>query len=277
MTSKQGCQKKFCCLFWLLLCCLAFNKPLFAASAYWQHPDTYVGFYSGIGFGYNQASTNVGSVTGASYFTSAADITAINNAGTSIKTPSTLIGGVQAGHDWVYKKMVYGAVLDYGAMSLNASNTKNNVGYSSGSDQYSIHTSAATNWLLTLRGRLGFRAKLHWPSLLYVTGGIAATRFEINNTFTDNAALQGAGNVNNNPYEIGFAVGIGIDIAALKKLILNVEYLLVDMPSVVTTTSISNSADSFGTPAGSQSSPFTVTDQFHAHLLKIGLNYRFNQ
>lgn len=275
--SKQYPQKKLRHLFWLLLFCITFNKTTFATSSAWQNPDSYLGFYLGGGVGSIYAGPDVGSVTDTSYFTSQADINTVNDAGTSIRRPKTVIAGIEAGHDWVWKRIVYGLALDYGAMSLNGSYTQNNRNYSSSSNQFSIQTAAKTKQLFTLRGRLGFSTKLHWPSLFYATGGVAITRFAINNTFSDNAALQGSGSINNNLYELGWTGGVGLDVAALKHLLVSVEYLFIDIPGINTTGSITNLASGFGTSVGSLSNPFTVTHKFHAQLVKIGLSYRFDE
>lgn len=80
----------------------------------------------GGGFGNNHGSTNVGSVTNTSYFTTSAAINAVNNAGTWQKEPNTTIIGLKMGHDWVWKQIVYGATLDYGSLSLSSSNEVHN-------------------------------------------------------------------------------------------------------------------------------------------------------
>jgi opacity protein-like surface antigen len=275
--SKRYRQKKLRYLFWLLLFCTTFNETTFATSSVWKNPDSYLGFYLGGAVGSIYAGPDVGSVNDTAYFTSGADINTVNAAGTSIRRPRTAIAGIEAGHDWVWKRIVYGMAMDYGVMSLNGSYTQNNRLYSSSSDQFSIHTEAKTKQLFTLRGRLGFSTKLHWPSLFYATGGVAITRFAINNTFSDNAALQGSGSVNNNLYELGWTGGVGVDVAALTHLLISLEYLFVDIPGFDTTGTITNLASGFGTTVGSLSNPFTVTNKFHANLVKIGLNYRFDE
>lgn len=250
-------------------------STVLAASYPWQ--GSYVGAYFGGGLGNNHLSTTAGNVTDSSYFTTSADIHAVNNGGTFTHHPSSIIAGIQAGHDWARNQIVYGVVFDYGALPLNSSKRVSNLPYPDNSTTYSVYTSMSTNWLLTLRGRLGYQAQLHWQSLLYLTGGLALTQLKINNNYSDNSSLLGAGRNSNAENKIGWAAGAGIELLSHNNMSINVEYLYVQVPSVKTTSFISNTEAGFGIPVQSLNSSFTSTGQFHASLLKIGLNYRFDE
>lgn len=258
---------------WVLL---SFFAPTFAdASSFtWQAP--YIGGFVGGGFGNNHSSTSTGSITSTSYFTTSPDINAVNNAGTWTKDPIAVMGGIQAGHDWVWKQAIYGIALDYSVLPLSSSNTTYNT-YPDSSDQYSIYTSMRTNWLFTLRGRLGYQAMLQLPSLFYFTGGMALSRLRISNSFSDNTSIAGSGGTNTSQNQIGWVVGVGAEVATFHHLSVNIEYLYINLPSVKNISSISNSGSGFGISALSMTSPFTSTANFHASLLKIGLNYRFDE
>jgi len=259
-----------------------FSMPVSAAAIpSWQGP--YVGVYVGGGIGGNRVSTDVGTVvidpntdSNTSYFVTSQDINSINHAGSFNKNPDSMIAGIEAGQDWVWNNMVYGVVLDYSALPLNSSKSVNNMTYSSSTDQYSLNTSLSTNWLFTLRGRIGYQTVLYdWPSLLYVTGGMALTQLKVSNSFSDNSSTAGAGESHINSNEIGWTFGGGVEFALRRHLSMNVEYAYLDVPSVKTTGSITNSQGGFGIPVNSLTSPFSTTGKFHANLLKIGLKYRF--
>lgn len=252
---------------------ISFSLPVFATPL-WQGP--YVGAYLGGGFGSNHASTNVGTVTSTSYFLTPADIGAVNGAGSSDNTPSSIIAGVELGHDWVKNQMVYGGVIDYGALPLTSSATAN-ANYPSGLGQYSVHTSMSTNWLLTLRGRAGYQVAWHWPSLFYVTGGLAVTQLKVNNSFSDNTSLSGVGGTNTAENQMGWTAGVGAELIAFCHASVALEYLYVKVPSVKTSSVISNSSAGFGIPVNSLSNGFATTGDFHANLLKLSLNYRFDE
>lgn len=250
-------------------------KTLFAASYNWQGP--YLGAYLGLGVGSHRTSTSVGSATDVSYFTTTQDINAVNSSGESNIHPVNAVGGLKGGYNWICKKIVCGVAMDYGSFSFDAANQQNSV-YKSSTDQYSIRTAISSDWLFTLRAKLGYPIVVFKsPSLLYVTGGVAFARFEINNTFSDNSSSLGVGSVQNNLNEIGWAAGLGIDIARLKHLIWDFGYLYVDMPYMTTTGTISNSVSGFGFGVGAHHSPFTTTNGFRANIVKMGLSYHFDE
>jgi outer membrane immunogenic protein len=255
---------------------LSFSIPtsVLATTLIWQGP--YAGAYLGGGFGNNRISTNAGSVASTSYFATSTDINAVNNAGTWSKDPMTMIVGIQAGHDWVWKQMVYGVAFDYSTLSLSSSRTAAN-SYADNSGQYSVYTSMQTNWLFTLRGRAGYQTMLRLPSLFYITAGMAMTQLKVGNGFNDNSALVGAGSSNTSQNKIGWTAGAGIEIASFKHGSVDMEYLYVSVPSVKTSGSISNTQGGFGIPAQSMANPLSSTANFHANIVKIGLNYRFDE
>ncbi len=245
------------------------------ATPNWQSP--YVGVYLGGGISNDHLSTNTGSVTNTSYFTNSANISAVNNAGTSVRNPASIIAGFQAGHDWAYKQVVYGIAFDYGAFPFSSSKNVSNIAYPDNSGTYSIKTSMSTNWLFTLRGRVGYQTMLHWPSLFYATGGLAVTQLKVSNSFSDNTGYAGAGGNSTAENQIGWTGGIGIELASLEHASVDLEYLYVYMPSVKISSAITNTQAGFGIPAQSLTSPFSTTGKFHTSLLKLALNYRFDE
>lgn len=247
--------------------------PAYAASS-WQGP--YAGAYFGGGFGENHFSTATGSVTGSSYFTTSADVGAVNGAGTSRNNPSSTIIGIQAGHDWVWRQLAYGVAADYGVLPLSSSTTVTRV-FPDNSNTYSVYTAMSTNWLFTLRGRLGYQAEWRWPSLLYLTAGMAMTKLRVNNHYSDNSSLSGLGGSNTSENQIGWTAGAGVEVAAFGRATLDLEYLYVRIPSLNAASTISNSAGGFGVPVQSQTSPFSTNGSFHTSLLRLGLNYRFDE
>lgn len=267
-------QRIFNSLYTLTPIILSISSNVFAATPNWQGP--YVGAYVGPGYANNQITTSTGVVSDTSYFTSMATRNQINNAGSSTNTPSSAILGLQAGHDWTYKKMVYGLVMEYGSLPFSSS-INSNAAYSDGSGNYSVNTSMSTNWLFTLRGKLGYQLVMHWPSLLYVTGGMAITKLNVSNSFSDNTTLNGMGGNSISQNQIGWAAGAGVEIAVFGHSTISLEYLYVQVPSVRTNSNISNALGGFGVPVNSLASQFTSIGNFHANLLRLGLNYRFNE
>jgi outer membrane immunogenic protein len=257
-----------------LLFCLSIPASVFASTPTWQGP--YVGAYAGGAVGNNDLTSGAGRVTSSSYFTTSADINAVSNAGSWTKNSGTLIAGIQAGHDWIWKQAIYGVAIDYSALPLSSSSTTNST-YPDNASQYSVYTSIQTNWLFTLRGRLGYQTVLTLPSFVYLTGGIAATKLKVSNSFSDNSATAGASNNYTSQNQIGWTAGAGIEVAAFDHTSIDFEYLFISIPSVKTMSSISNTAAGFGIPPQSTRSPFSTTANFYANVFKIGLNYRFDE
>jgi outer membrane immunogenic protein len=54
---------------------------------------------------------------------------------------------------------------------------------------YALSESASTNWLITLRGRIGYTVTPYL--LLYGTGGLALTDFRFASSYSDNAIDPG--------------------------------------------------------------------------------------
>ncbi|HLB56883.1 MAG TPA: hypothetical protein VJK30_06120 [Coxiellaceae bacterium] len=271
MTKRNYIQKLFFLCAPIMLCAISF-----ANTSPWQ--GSYVGAFLAGDVGYDYAATDVGAASSTNYFQNTADVNAVNNSGTSIFHPIGAVAGIQIGHNWMDKKyIVFGAVFDVSSLSLNATNTQNNITYASSSDQFSIETSLKTSWLMTLRGILGCSInKSHLPTMLYGTAGMAITQMNINDSFSDNSALQGLGTIHSNLYNLGVALGAGVNVAAIKHTFFNIEYLFVYMPSMIANSTITNSAAGFGIPLGSQTSSFAVTNRLDINLLKAGISYHFS-
>ncbi len=87
------------------------------------------------------------------------------------------LGGLQAGYDRQFGKFVAGAEADFQLADLRGSDTFD---ATVAGPHYSSQTK--TNWLVTVRGRLGYAFAGFLP---YVTGGLAAARA------TSSLAIQG--------------------------------------------------------------------------------------
>lgn len=264
-------QRNVC---YILACLFSISTPVCSNPNPWSAP--YLGFYLGGGFGDHRLSTQAGGVSNTSYFTTSADINAINRSGSWQKNPSAMIIGVQMGHDWVWRSITYGVVMDYSSLPLSSSRTVNNT-YPDNTDTYQMDTSINADWLFTLRGKLGYHTTLKYPALLYLTGGMAVTKLKVRNHFTDNSTLSGIGWGESAQNQIGWAVGAGIDVLAFNHLSVNFEYLYIDIPAIKTNSSIFNSQAGFGIPERSLNSPFSTIGNVYANLLKLGLNYRFDE
>ena len=168
---------------------------------------------------------------------------------------------------------VFGIEGDVNAFSLSASR------YASVSPPFTnpvgqivtVGTTLDTDWLATIRGRLGYAVTP--MTLLYVTGGGALTSLKVSNSISDNAAslgfTTGSGGANHSEIKLGWTIGGGAEFALDSHWTLKAEYLYVDFGAV----SVNSTFTSPGTSRGANS--FGSQADLTANIARMGLNYKF--
>lgn len=253
-----------------------FSSTYQTSSTAWRWEAPYIGGFLGGAFGNYKTHTDVGALSSTSYFASEDNINSVNQSGTKSLYAQSFMLGIKAGDDWAWENLVIGLVFDYSNFK-NKSNLNVTQTYPDGSGNYSLSLALKTDWLFTFRGRLGwvfFNNTL--PALLYATGGMAITNLNISNTFSDDTLLLGTGSSSLSGNKIGWTVGGGIELAAIKSVSVYAEYLYVNIPTLTTNGRISNSVGGFGIPENSFSSPFLSKANLSSNLVRVGVNYRFN-
>jgi outer membrane immunogenic protein len=200
----------------------------------------------------------------------AADAAALNASGSGNIGSSGFTGGVQGGYLWQQDRYVYGLETDFGAFKLKGSRQGSGTypvvapGLIFGVP-YTISSSVNTDWLWTLRGRLGWLVQ---PKLLaYATGGMAVTRLGISFNYSDTNPGTGSGSASST--KVGWTLGGGLEWALDNHWSVKGEYLYVNFGSV-TATGIITTPPSFGYSQGiSNSADLT------AHVARLGVNYKF--
>ena len=124
-----------------------------------------------------------------------------------------------------------------------------------------------TNWLFTLRGRLGLTVIP--TALLYATGGVAVTRIKVSNFFTDTQAPISTGASSHSQTKAGWTAGAELEVALDQRWSAKVEYLHVNFGSVSTTLTTTLG----GAPNPNQMS--TAVD-LRANIVRGGINYKLN-
>lgn len=266
-------QKK---LGYVLAYLLALTIPsiVLATPLCWQ--GSYLGGYLGSGYAKNKYSSNAGSVTDTSYFTTTSEINAVNHAASWAKDRSKMIAGIQAGHDWSCNQLLFGVAFDYSTLPSNLSRSKT-IDNLPNLNQFTVDVSTRTNWLFTLRSRLGYAIPTCIPSLVYLTGGMAMTKLKVRNAYSDASTFAGIGSSHMSKNQVGWTAGAGIELAVLDHVSVDLEFLHVKVPSVKTHGYITNSEGGFGIPVPAVISPFSTTAKFQTNVYKVGLNYRFNE
>jgi outer membrane immunogenic protein len=255
---------------------------------------SWTGFYAGVNaggaWGRSDATTNAsctptGSLGG--YFCDArfaapgggqANGAAISSIGTGGASAHGFTGGIQVGHLWQYGRFVYGLEADVESFKLRASRQGSGVypvGFiATAGNSYTIADSADTDWLFTVRGRVGWAFS---NLLTYVTGGLAGTRLNVSNSFSDAfvpsipAPVRALGAGSGSTNKLGWTVGGGAEWAFSRNWSVRAEYLHVhfDSASAVAIVGIP------GPSTAAYSNAIGTSADLTAHIARVGVNFRF--
>jgi outer membrane immunogenic protein len=209
--------------------------------------------------------------------TFAPNAAAVSAAGSGTINASGFTGGVQVGYNWQGPNLIYGLETDFSAFHLRGSRQGTgtypaNFALGIAGSPFAINSSFNTDWLYTLRGRIGVPVSSNL--MAYATGGLALTRLGVSNSFSDNVvptglAFNAAGSANANATKAGWVVGGGLEYALVKNWSVKAEYLFMDFGKVTATGTIINPSIAGYAQGISTSSDLT------AQVARAGVNYKF--
>jgi outer membrane immunogenic protein len=197
--------------------------------------------------------------------------------GSGSASSSGFTGGIQAGYNWQSGNFVLGGEVDFGAFSLAQSRAGSGALPVTGFNiapgtSYTLRSKADSDWLLTLRGRMGL---VSGPALVYITAGLAMSQIETTHSYADNnttPAAPGSGFGSASAMRTGWIAGGGVEWALNSNWTLKGEYLYADFGSAKVNWLIS--APSIGGGLTNSNAMSTSTD-LSAHLARAGVNYKF--
>jgi outer membrane immunogenic protein len=197
--------------------------------------------------------------------------TAVANSGTGELSSTGFTGGIQGGYSWQFANVVIGGEGDFGVFDLSRSVSTSGAFPPTifAGDTFTLTESMSTDWLVTLRGRLGLVVA---PQLLlYVTGGLALTELKFSSSYSDDAIggpfPGGTGFGSKSGVRTGWTVGGGGEWLLPEGWSVKAEYLYVDFGSESIAVPVSNTTDFTQT--------MTVDADLSANIARAGLNYRF--
>jgi outer membrane immunogenic protein len=173
--------------------------------------------------------------------------------------PAGFAGGGQIGFNYQTGALVWGAEADLAYTGLKA---ERSVGYLAGVNPNTISESVESNWLATLRGRLGLA---NGPWLLYATGGLAVggVNYRDSEFFSINGQVFAA---SSSATRTGWTAGGGIERALPGGWSVKAEYLFVDLGHTnYTSVGSINPANSI-----------VHNHSFNENIVRLGLNYNFD-
>ena len=201
---------------------------------------------------------------------SALNGSAVSASGTGRTVANGITGGVQVGHNWQKNKVIFGGEADFGALSLNKPVHVNGVFPTAFlGTRYSLTESISTNWLATVRGRIGLT--IHPQLLLYATSGVAFTNYKVSSSYSDNAVNVdfpgGSGSGTRSSNRTGWTAGGGGEWLLMKHFSIKAEYLYAAFNSMNVLVPVSN------TPLFTQT--IGMKANLSTNIVRFGVNYQF--
>lgn len=236
----------------------------------WPRPPGWSGFYAGgnagaAWTGANVATTNIPDPVAGGIFGLAANVAAVNAAGTgSLGHGAFFTGGLQAGYNWqVSPRGLLGVEADLNSLSQRS--TLSNVAATT-IGAFPVTTTLSSDWLATFRGRAGVVSN---NILLYMTAGAAMTRLTLAQSVNAPAVLGGtAGTSESGATKWAPVVGGGLEYLVGHRWSLKAEYLFTRFGGLETTTRAVSSG-------GATQILTATTDHFDVHIVRFGANYHF--
>ncbi len=237
----------------------------------------YIGGNAGAAWGHSDFATDAPCVAATflpGYFCTAtfsqANGSAVAAAGTGSASSTKFTGGGQIGYNQQFGTWVAGVEGDLGAFGIRARKSTTAAYPSFGGPfapgtPFTLGTEAGTDWLLTLRGRVGATFS---NTLLYVTGGLAVSRVTLNTSYTDTVdpCCNATGAATAKELKAGFAVGAGAEFKLTRNWGAKFEYLYVDLGSVSATTVIAGNG---------YSQAINTKADVTANIARVGINYQY--
>lgn len=248
----------------ILLFVIAFSATASASAADWA------GYYAGANLGYGSGKSSASSAVAydtIGYFATSS-VGPVNDAGNqTVKPNGANLSGV-LGYNWIFGNTVAGVEGDLGYFGMKGSTEKSGAYPCCAPNGFTVKSEVSTNYLLTIRPRLGWISK---DSLYYVTGGLAVTDLTGKFTFSDNFATASE-SAKVSKTKLGWTIGFGAEYAMQGPWSLKAEYLYTDFGKISST---SNDLTTTTPVSAYPTSTFTHSVDLNAHILRVGMTYKF--
>ena len=177
------------------------------------------------------------------------------------RTRPNSIGGGQVGCNWQTNTVVFGVEGDFDYFHSNSNFYNNTDTLADGVTTFVAGQSLSTNYLATVRPRIGIAADRNFA---YITGGVAFT--EANYTVSYADAAGAAGSASASKSLTGWVVGAGWEHAFADHWTLRFEYLFSSFPSTSASGTITG-------PGGTN--PLSGSGDLVIQVARAGMNYKF--
>jgi opacity protein-like surface antigen len=257
------------CLLGVTVCISLLTNSAYAADPDKFYSDStpynWTGFYAGFAAGAAIGQYDPRTSTNSDGYIGAAGAATVTAAGTQTINSTGFVAGIEGGYNWQIGNLLLGLEADVQAADLDGAGGSGAVHYPLRRGQFTITSYGATNWLSTVRPRIGYVAPNHW--LFYATGGLALTQLQSDLSFVDNFGVLESGGLD--AVKAGYTVGGGIEVPLTDRLSLKAEYLYVDFANTVAPVTANTLAPFF------PGQVFAHSSDFKADIIRAGLNYHF--
>ena len=226
------------------------------------------GFYAGVNAGLTWSRVSQSQLIGVGAYPAftAANIAGIQGAAAAQALKgSGFTGGLQAGYNWQFDKIVLGVEGDFNG-NAGGSKTAATIGVygaPAGPNTFTLAQTVKNNWMGTLRGRVGYS---FGEALIYATGGLAAGNVTFGRTFADTNGPVANQTVSTSKTKLGYVLGGGIEYALTRNWSIKGEYLYADLGKTANAGLIGPIATQH-VMSGSAS--------LRRQSIRLGVNYRF--
>jgi outer membrane immunogenic protein len=224
----------------------------------------WTGYYVGLNLGGVASGTNFSSSVDPGTHLLGADPAVVAASGGGGANDEGMLASGQAGCNWQTGTLVLGLEGDFDYFHSNPNFGNNTNTLSDGVTPFTISQSLTTNYLATIRPRIGIGAD---RNLAYITGGVAFTRVSYTESYSDGAAPPGAGTATASRNLVGWTAGAGWEYAFAEHWTVRAEYLIAGFPRTSALGAITDAAG--GSNALSGSSNVTI------QLIRAGVNFKF--
>ena len=231
-----------------------------------QQSTTYQwsGCYVGLNLGGGASGTNFNSSVDPGTHLLGADPAVVAASGFGGHGGDGLLAGGQTGCNLQSGMFVAGLEGDFDYFHSNSWFSNNSNTLSDGVTPFTIGQSLTTNYLATVRPRLGIAAD---RNLAYITAGVAFTRVSYLESYSDGAAPPGSGSAATSKSLVGWVAGAGWEYAFDNHWTFRAEYLYASFPTVNALGAI--------TDAGGGANTLHGSSDLVTQLLRAGVNYKF--
>ena len=265
-TKPRAVWERLCGIVGLALAGTLATAPALAADMPMKAPAApayqWGGCYLGVNVGGGTSGTNFGSTVDPGTYLAAGDAATVGGSGGGSANADGILGGGQAGCNFQSGTLVYGLEGDFDYFHSDPQFNNNTTTLANG-NAFSISQSLTTNFLATVRPRIGIAAD---RNLAYITGGAAFTNVSYTTSYVDANTPPGTGTASASRALVGWTAGAGWEYAWADHWTIRAEYLLASFPTT----------SALGTISGAgETNTLHGSSDLLIQVVRAGMNFKF--